>query len=1593
MNPFEASAQLIRESGFFDEAWYVGTYPDVAASGLDPAVHYLKFGTLLGRNPGPRFDVSFYLEGNPDVAAAGVVPLLHYLENGRREGRMPTRAGAPARQLGGRVDVIVPVHNALVHVQACLQALQRCRDGFDVQVVVVNDGSDAQTGAWLRTHAAATPNVRLLELERNQGYTRAVNHGLRNSDAAWVVVLNSDTIVTPGWLRAMLRCAATDPAIGLVGPLSNAASWQSVPTVKDASQAFAVNALPDGMSPDEMAAVVAASSPRGYPRVPILNGFCTLISRRVLEAVGLLDEAAFPEGYGEENDFCLRAGAAGFVLAVADDAYVFHAKSASFGHARRQQLSAQGGAALERKHGADAVSACVSQLRDQPGLARAREAIAAALACWGDAPGYPELFRQRVLFLLPVAGGGGGAHSVVQEAAEMHRLGVPVRVAVPDDQVAVYQAAYPETAELSGLFIPIDPQYPEPLASDCDLVVATIFSSMELARRMAAARPGLRVAYYVQDYEPLFFETDSVPWQQARASYGLVEGALLFAKTRWLVDIVAREHGLKVHKVRPSVDLDIFRPVPRDPNTGLRIVAMIRPSTPRRGPERTLRVLRALKQRHPELDVHVFGCRSDEPAYAALPTGFPHLDHGVIGRRDVAALLQRCDLLLDLSDYQAFGRSAVEAMACGCVAVVPANGGSDEFATDGVDAVVVDSLDEAACIERVSALIEAPERLRRMQARAVQTASAFTVRRAALSELAVFAAGTSGKRAVEAPVAPPPAPAPPQNIAPAVITPAPKLPVNVLVLTWDIGHNPLGRSYMLAEVLDRVARNVVIAGFQFPRYGEQVWEPVRQGRLPVIRLPGGNFPGFLDQLDQLAGRYRPDVVVACKPRLPSMQLGALMKQRFGCPLVVDIDDHELSFFKGATEIGPADLAAMADGALAADAEPYSEVWTRLAQWMRHFGDEILVSNVALEREFGGSVVPHVRDETKFDPAQHDAAASRRRYGVPPDARVVLFFGTPRAHKGINVIAEAIGKIDDPRFRLVVVGTSTDRSVTNKIESLAPGRVQFLPNQPFSAIPEIVAMADLVCLPQDENSPISAYQLPAKAIDAVAMGVPLLVTPTPPLMQLVNDGVAIEVDLARLPEQIRSLAADDAFRARWAADVRPRFLTRYSYAASAALLRGVIARAIRNVDTGRIASLPALLAEQRRLLAAPTAVAGSQAPGRDIVLFWKQNDSGLYGRRCDMVIRYLASRPDVRKVLVFDSPMSEHDLVARRNRADGLTQDREIYLRTYAKAFGAADEGKVRYDVFLYPPGIYGPGRADLTAAFADHAARAMEREGIDPAGAVFWLYPKDFHAEQIVARFSPRSVVVDVVDDHRAWPGISDEHRELLTENYRALLALADVAFANCEPVVESMRPFCAGIRLVPNGCEIDPEVVEPKDDPAYEAFRALPGKKIGFVGNLESKIDLVLIERLARSYPDAHVVLIGSTHANPQARDLAALPNVVMPGVVPYRHVGAWVREFDVAIIPHLDTDLTRAMNPLKLYVYAAHCVPVVSTEIQNVCRDAPCASFTASHEEFVAAVGTWLARPRPDRALFEGFLRENSWEARLRPHVDDVLGTAAAG
>lgn len=261
-------------------------------------------------------------------------PLVHAkMRMDRLLGRVPlpvpVHTSVPQSMPQQPVDVIVPVYRGLDDTRNCVESVlaSQCRTPW--QLVVINDASpEPEVTAWLREKAAQEPRITLLENEENLGFVGTVNRGMALNTAHDVLLLNSDTVVANDWLDRIRQAAYGDARVASVTPFSNNATICSYPRFCEG------NDLPPGMDTAAIDALCARTNPGQVVDVPTGVGFCMYIRRDCLNTVGLFDTKHFGKGYGEENDFCQRAAAAGWRNLHLLDTFVLHTGGVSFGESK-----------------------------------------------------------------------------------------------------------------------------------------------------------------------------------------------------------------------------------------------------------------------------------------------------------------------------------------------------------------------------------------------------------------------------------------------------------------------------------------------------------------------------------------------------------------------------------------------------------------------------------------------------------------------------------------------------------------------------------------------------------------------------------------------------------------------------------------------------------------------------------------------------------------------------------------------------------------------------------------------------------------------------------------------------------------------------------------------------------------------------------------------------------------------------------------------------------------------------------------------------------------------------------------------------------
>lgn len=654
------------------------------------------------------------------------------------------------------VDIVLPVYNGLVYAKDCIESLLECTPSSLYRLYLIDDFSDATTQAYLAGQAEQKTQTLFHRNSKNIGFVKSCNLGISLGKAPYIILINSDVIVTPRWLERLIECAESDLRIASVNPLTNYASQIAVP-------------MAPGANFYSMDWILNKRLPKHYPDVVTGVGFCMLLRRAALEKVGLFDEV-YGRGYGEESDLCMRLTTQSYRTVVADNVYVYHKGRGSFTDRDRRYrrnralFDARWSKEYRRQYRVFRKANPLKPVRD---LFRLRQrwdpipcvwetaramldgwrtrhwkgmALATMRGMWRLPQARREMAtaesiaavtrpgRLRVTYVLQDLLVAGGVLSVIQLVNELIRLGVEARIVALSEDPAIYQwtrlftcpVIFRNSQELIDNF------------PHSDIVVATFWGTAPWITELARKGRVQASVYFLQDYEAWFFpEEDQAARQRVKDSYRLFENRIV--KSEWLKDKLAAQ-GLATKKILLGMDLALFYPRTVSCSHPT-VLAMTRPHTPRRGFQATIAALAQVKQALPKVEIILFGDRF----LSAQKIPFAYRDAGVvIDQNQLAELYSAADVFLDGSDFQGFGRCGLEAMACGAACVLTDVGGVTEYARDGRNCLLVPPKQPTIFAQAIIELLQDEELKNRLIEGGFNTVKNFCHKREAQETLAYF---------------------------------------------------------------------------------------------------------------------------------------------------------------------------------------------------------------------------------------------------------------------------------------------------------------------------------------------------------------------------------------------------------------------------------------------------------------------------------------------------------------------------------------------------------------------------------------------------------------------------------------------------------------------------------------------------------------------------------------------------------------------------------------------------------------------------------------------------------------------------------------
>jgi glycosyltransferase involved in cell wall biosynthesis len=334
--------------------------------------------------------------------------------------------------------------------------------------------------------------------------------------------------------------------------------------------------------------------------------------------------------------------------------------------------------------------------------------------------------------------------------------------------------------------------------------------------------------------------------------------------------------------------------------------------------------------------------------------------------------------------------------------------------------------------------------------------------------------------------------------------------MKISILTPDLSGNCLGRAWLLTKLLQRHYEVELIG----PLFGKCIWKPLAEECDFDTKIVKGYANGLFE-INKMLRMITGDIIYASKPLMTSFGVAVLKKLLTKRKLLLDIDDLELGFGKEFFDslVWYKKLNDFRISITHLNSYYYTLVLNRFV----HFADAITVSGNVLYSKYGGTTVWHGRDTKDFDPEKYNTIELKNKFfpSMNSDVFIVGFIGTPRPHKGLENLIDAMGLIRDQRFVLMVVGIEEDTyfaELKKRVEDLRlKDTTFFFPQQPFKTLPDFLSVADLVVVPQSKRA-ASYGQVPAKIFDAMAMAKPIIATNIADIPEILRDcGWIVEPD--------------------------------------------------------------------------------------------------------------------------------------------------------------------------------------------------------------------------------------------------------------------------------------------------------------------------------------------------------------------------------------------------------------------------------------------------------------------------------------------------
>lgn len=586
-----------------------------------------------------------------------------------------------------KCDIIIPIYNSPEWVKMCVYALYKnTPDEYIGKVILMNDNSDELTCNCIRNLEKKYPKIEVYKNENNLGFIKNVNRGMDKTTAEYILLLNTDCLVSKNTIPKLIDHMEKNKKIGLICPISSNAANLSY----DIPEHYSYMQVNDlfyenfkGMNFDACTVV----------------GNCLMISRECMQKTGYLDEI-YGMGYGDETDYQFKAHEQGFEAKVAIDTYVYHKSEVSFGTSPEKQKRLDHNRAIFFERWGEQYNKKMQEYVKNDPIEYIKNNL--------KIDKKPE---PNILFFLPdIHQKAGGVHVIVDIVNYLNINGYFANILT--ERIHEYK----EIMIFSPSFMKnIKEVNPKCIAGT---IYPTIFFCETIAKHY-----NIPCVNFMQGYEPCFDNGEIYSW----AELACKNSQNILAISEFLQKKCKEVFGKEAKVIPNSINTDLLYNSDKQIKDKKQVTFVFRDNFAK-GDFILSEILKLLTLKNYNFEINVIYMREIMFPINNNENLKINFYKGPLNRKEVSNILFKTDIFVDASLMEGFGLMALEAMAAGAVPVMSQSFGVDEYAEDNKNCFIIKEVNNAErYVEKIEELLKDEEKLKEMSKNAQDKALEFDI--------------------------------------------------------------------------------------------------------------------------------------------------------------------------------------------------------------------------------------------------------------------------------------------------------------------------------------------------------------------------------------------------------------------------------------------------------------------------------------------------------------------------------------------------------------------------------------------------------------------------------------------------------------------------------------------------------------------------------------------------------------------------------------------------------------------------------------------------------------------------------------------------